>query len=611
MGRGNLAVRGPSPRRSGVVAEIGWTLLATLLAGLLAAAFLHDRAGWPGLVAGEATYLMQAESLAEDGDLTYTRADFDRLLLRWHGDPSDLDLVSGSGGEGGSRSAVAARRITFDRPFPYALYLAPFLAWRPENGFAIANALLLALVSLFAARTLERRHGVWAPLMVAVLVFASVVFAYTFLATGDLFLFAVTVAAFCLLAPAADSGVRPAGVRAAGVRAAAAGALLAIPCVTEPLTVPLLAAAFLVPAAEHRATARRALAAGVLAMLAAIAAARWLSGGGLPFADQGFRFTPETGFPLVDFPAAEWPQALARLRSLGGEAPFTWGVPPAGLDLWGWSLVDLFLGRAIGLLPYFAPLILLLPGGGRRRGQRAIVAAAALWVVAVVVLRPCDLSGGPGAVANRLFLPVYGALWLAAGRPAGAPRRLAALGLTLALAALFLGRLWADPGAYPIAEGRGDRHPTAVARAILPYETTQLRRPGTGPPGSRWSEHNGLWVQPLDDGVWVEARRRRLVAAGGPAELLVASAGRLAAFRLELEGDAGRKPAAGGGMIGEPGPSPGGGTTLRLRPRGLRRRHPVGWNGERRYLYRLAFELPQRPGRPVGLRLIGETAAER
>ena len=105
-------------QRSGVVREIGWTVLGALLAALLAAAWLHDRADWPGLVAGEATYLMQADSLLRDRDLTYTRPDFDRLLLRWHRDPTDLELVSGGAG-----------RITFDRPFPYALYLAPFVAY--------------------------------------------------------------------------------------------------------------------------------------------------------------------------------------------------------------------------------------------------------------------------------------------------------------------------------------------------------------------------------------------------------------------------------------------------------------------------------------------------
>ncbi len=598
---------------------IGRALLATLLATLLAAAWLYDRAGWPDLVAGEATTLMQAESLARDFDLAYTRADFDRLLLRWHGDPRDLELASGDGGG----------RLAFDRPFPYALYLAPFVAWRPENGFAIANALLLAAVSLFAARTLERRGVVSAPLLVAVLVFASVLFAYTFLATGDLFLFAVTVAAFCLLAPAGAGGPRAAASATAG-RGVAAGALLAIPCAGEPLNAVLLAAAFFVPATGHRAV-RRALAAGAAAMLAAIAAVQWLAGGGLYFfATTRCRFTPETGYPLVDFTAAEWPQTLHRLAALQEGGPgFAWGI-----DLWLWNLLYLFLGRTIGLVPYFAPLLLLAIGGWRglrRDGRWAIIAAAVLWGLAVVVARPFDLHGGEG-VANRLFLPVYGALWLIAGRAAGGSGDrqsihgsrpqwllLATLATTLGVAALFLGELWADPWTHPTAGGRGSRHPTELARRLLPYETTQRWLPGLRPPGGRWAEHGGLAVKPLTGSTWAEARSRRLVVAGGsghpgPAELLIASRRPLAAIRLAIEEEGVEPAVIRGGKMGRRSDSPE--AALRFVPQGLRRRHPLAGSRVRReagprYLYLLSFELPPASSGPMGFELVGEPLNDR
>ena len=90
------------------IRNVGWTLLASLLAVILLGAYFYDRTTWPGRLAGESTYLMQALSLSEDLDLEYTRADFDRLLLADLGNPTDLSLVSGTGG----------RHITFDRPFP-------------------------------------------------------------------------------------------------------------------------------------------------------------------------------------------------------------------------------------------------------------------------------------------------------------------------------------------------------------------------------------------------------------------------------------------------------------------------------------------------------------
>jgi len=69
---------------------IAWTLLGTLLAFLLAGAAFYDRGGWPDVLPGEATALMQASSLAHDFDLRYERADFDRFLLAWKHDPRDL-----------------------------------------------------------------------------------------------------------------------------------------------------------------------------------------------------------------------------------------------------------------------------------------------------------------------------------------------------------------------------------------------------------------------------------------------------------------------------------------------------------------------------------------
>lgn len=556
-----LVMDAPEPRTAGIVGEIGWTLLAVLLAALLTGAFFYDRSG-ARLLAGEATHLMQAESLVHDFDSTYTCADFDRFLLRLHGDPTDLALVS-----------ISPERITFDRPFPYALWLAPFLVLWPANGFAVANVVLLALVCLLAARTLQAQGGLgpWAPLVVAVAVFGSVLFAHVFLATGDLFRFALTLAGFCAL------------VRGSALLA---GALLAVPVATYPPYGVLLLAAFFVLPPEERGAARGRLAAGALATLGLIFAVRWLAVGGLPFSGSRFRFTAATGFPLVDFPAAEWPQAVARLGALEESAApsFAWGV-----DLWLWNLIYLLAGQTIGLLPYFAPLVLLFLAGGSSR-RRALILAAVAWTAAMVVLRPFDLAGG-GVLANRLFLPVYGALFLvAATRSGGDPgwrRPLLVLAVTLALAAPFLGKLWREPWAYPIDEGRGPRHPTELARWFLPFEASQrelVREP------DRSGEE--LEVVALTDATWGESRQERWVHAGpGPAELLIASPSPIATLRLEIEGGAAGGLAVRGGRLGERLPAEAGAAAFRIVPRGLRR-HPTWWSSRRAWLYRLSLDLP-------------------
>ena len=567
-----------------------WALLASLLASLVVGSLLYDRSGWPGYLAGEATYLMQAKSLAEDFDLTYTRADFDRMVLAELGEPTDLALVSANGG----------RRITFDRPIPYALVLAPFLQLWPRQGFAIANVLLLAWVCWWVARILERRVGALGPLWVTVLVFASVLFSYVFLATGDLFLFAVTLLAFCGIATTIESDAPRGG---SSRRWLVAGALLSIPVATEPLYFVLPLAAFFMATGRARGAARAALGMGFSIAFAMHLVVAWWSGGGPEILGAShFRFTPETGFPLVDFTAAEWPQAVRRLSALhwDGAPRFSWGVDPR---LWFWDVIYLLFGRSIGLLPYFAPL-LLVAIGARTRFRRPVVLAAVVWALAVILWHPFNIYGGEGAVANRLFLPIYAALWIAIGpvRRRGAFVALAAV----LLAAPFLWRLWTSPWSYPIEQEVGYRHVTAMARGGLPYEASQRWLPG-----GDVADHNGLTVKFLTHRGWAETRRGRLVIDGkGPAELLVASLTALDALRLDFGREAPGQIEIRGAKLEERLLQPEGGISFRVTPRSWLRWHPMWWTPEPHWLYRLTLEVPEVPAQPLGFEIYGERFEE-
>src|SRR3954463_3641410 len=141
-----------------------WALLSLLLAATLIGALSFDRRSWPGLVGDEATYLMQAQSLAWDQDVRYSRRDYDRFVAQWGIKPDGLILQSGDGG----------RTLVYAKPAAYALWIAPFLRLSPTRGAAVANPLPLAFAALLAARTLERRLGPAAPVWVAVSIFASV-----------------------------------------------------------------------------------------------------------------------------------------------------------------------------------------------------------------------------------------------------------------------------------------------------------------------------------------------------------------------------------------------------------------------------------------------------
>lgn len=554
--------------------RLGWILLAVLLVDLGIAATIH-RSSAAAFAAGEATWLMQAESLARDLDLTYTRADFDRATLRRRADPPDLALASGSRG----------RRIVFDRPFPYALWLSPFVGLWPQTGAAVANGLLLMLAALAAARVLWPRVGAWTPWWIAVLVFASAAFGFVVPATGEVFLLAVTVAGLALLIPSPRPCAR------AGTCAFLAGALLAIPLASDGLYGVLLAAAWWVPAREERPAARRGLALGAAAMLAAVLLVHALAGGGFFLAPNGFRFTAATGYPLVDFPAAEWSETLRHLHQHDAGA-FSWDP-----ELRLWSFVDLLLGRAIGLVPYFAPLILILAGGSARGFRRPIVAAAAVWAAAIVLLRPFDVAGAASGLANPLFLPVYGALWLVLDERRRPWRFVAGTAAALLVAWPLVGGWWRTPEVVAAARGDAPGHESAAARRWLPYETSQRWRLG-GPA----AEHGGLTVEAVGDAAWVEVRRQRVVLDGGVSELVISAPRPLSAVRVDFEEAAAGELRVRGGTI-EPAADPAApGRAASVALAGLRRRHPSGWSPRRSYRYVLALELPPSAA-PAALRL--------
>ena len=98
-----------------------WAVLGLLLAATLAGALTFDRRSWPGLVGDEATYLMQAQSLAWDFDVRYSRQDYDRFVAQWGAKPDGLILQSGDGG----------RTLVYAKPASYALWIAPFLRLSP------------------------------------------------------------------------------------------------------------------------------------------------------------------------------------------------------------------------------------------------------------------------------------------------------------------------------------------------------------------------------------------------------------------------------------------------------------------------------------------------
>jgi hypothetical protein len=545
-------------------------VLGLLLAATLAGAATLDRRSWPGLVGDEATYLMQAQSLAWDGDLRYSRQDYDRFVVQWGTRPDGLILQSGDGG----------RTLTYSKPASYAAWIAPFLRLSPTRGAAVANALLLAAAAVAAARSLERRLGPAAPLWVAAWIFASVVFAYVFWAHSDLFLMCLAALALALAYGAPGHGEAAENRRRATLRWLAVGGLLTLVTLSRPFYgVLLVPVALAIPRAQRKlGLSSLVLAAGVLVAVSFFAnfgeGDAWT-----PYGGERQSFDSHSGFPEVELSPQSW---KARIAAQGSRS---WR-PADELDARqsAWNVVYFLVGRHVGALPYFLPLLLGLLAFRRGEGRGALIAAVLVAAAVFLLTRPFNFYGGGGAIANRYFLPLYPAFWFAAGRPARASWAL----LAALLAAPFLWPLWTHPRAFFLDDDGGYRYVSGFAQRLLPYETTQSH---LKPSGREDFVHGSLWIKPLTTSLRAEGDgARRIRMSGGRGEILLGSPRRLDGVRLVLLPPAPPRTEISGAESVAGLPRPRGGSVRLLHFRRPRAVHRMWWTREPVYLYQLGLE---------------------
>ncbi len=577
--------------------RFGWAVLFALLAAVLVATATFSRAGRPSLVGDEATYAMQAASLAFDFDLRYERGDYDRFVHDWGGAPDGLILQSREG-----VAAAAPRALTYGKPIAYALFAAPFVRAAPVRGPLIANALALALAAFLAAWTLRQTVGEAAPLWVAVFVFASVSFGYAFWAHADIFLFASVAAGFAVAYGGEDrrrdrrlpeiyEDQTAVPARRTFWRFFLAGLLLAIPGSFRPFYLALLLPAALAVPKSRRAAGWGGLALGALLLLGGTGALQWSAGGSFSgYGGERQGFYPRTGYPEVDFPAADWERSIHKW----GNTSWTQDgaiAPSRDLKLWGWNAVYFFAGQNIGVVPYFLPLLLGLFAFSGDRGRWAIPLAVAVAVVCFLAIRPFNFYGGGGALGNRYFLPLYPALWFLAGRPLARRRAVGAAVFITAAAALFITPLWSQPRAFPIGADGRYAYVSKIARTFLPYETSQSHIPG----GQDLSAH-GLWLKFLN-GPAGQTDGHAYVTGDGTAELLLGSPKEIRTILLDLAPKAPSTLEIQGGTAGEKILRPNGGIAYFVNLNNPRAVHPMWWTPDPWHLYRLSLRLPGGKGK--------------
>ncbi|MEM6454524.1 MAG: hypothetical protein AAF772_05470 [Acidobacteriota bacterium] len=538
---------------------------------------------------GEDTLLMQALSLAHDGDLRYARIDHDRFAARLQRAPRDLALVSADDGHS----------LTFAPAPLYALLLAPLArALDPLRAAATLNVLLFIGALVVARVRLRPRTGPWIDLLLLAALAAGGVAPYLFLATGDALRLAAALAGAALLlpAPSDDDGAPTAAAR---WRLRASGALLSVPALHHAPDLLLLAAALLLVR-----RGRLALLQGSLGFVALIGLAMGIASGGLPgVTTVGTTFDARTGLPLVDLPIlpGTWNYTARQLEALHftGGARFGYGLDAA---LWRWNALYGLAGRHVGALPYHVGLLAVGLAGlllARRWRWLGIGAGAlALFALLLLLAHPFDLAGGPATFGNRRTLALLTMLMvvgLGALRWRAAPALLTAA-LALLVAAPFQHALWTTPWQPPLdASGLDHAYPTVIARAHLPYETSQRTLPG-----GTTLELDGVRVRCLDEAIWPKLSSRTLVVDGSRrGALLLTSGTPLRRLRLEFGPDAPSQLTVDGATLGERLLTPDGGIAFQVEPQPLAPHHPLWWTPNRQHLYRIGLQLPDAPDQPL------------
>ena len=348
-----------------------------------------------GLKGDESTYVAMAASLAYDGDLTYTAADYGRFRT-WYG----------SGPEGIFLKRDGDGALWFGKAFVHAVVAAPLVWAFGLGGLLMLNGLCLVTIVAAGAWWLAPRAGrARAVAFAVVFLAASMAPIYAAWLTSDLLTFALVFCAFCLGVPRAGEVIAPG-------RLAAALGLLALAIFSKPIVVPLMAPLALAngaPPSSRRALAIAAAGGGLVAVLFGANAlitgeANYQGGdrqsfyGRFPFDERGSTF--ET--------AGEQFSTQTILTPVGEEGRAATVLPNLGYFV---------AGRHFGLIPFGWPWLVvvmtwLLAERQKRLWQVVLLASLVAVALVTILWMPYTWSGGGGPIGNRYFLSVAGAVFV-------------------------------------------------------------------------------------------------------------------------------------------------------------------------------------------------------
>jgi hypothetical protein len=435
-----------------------------------------------GFKSDEATYYMMAYSLADDGDLAYTRQDLERVWREFPSGPTGVFLKKGKTLKGGPDPDP--NRLYYGKSFIYPLVAAPFVKVLGTNGFLVLHALLLPLVIFAGYMFLHARApAVTSAVLASGFVMASVVPVYFVWLMPEVFNFSlVFLAYFCWLykevAVPAQTPRRMQWLFSTRSDVIAA-VLLAIATFSKVTNAALFAPILLWQLWRRR----RFVAAALLFALigAGLFAVNKIVSGEWNY-QGGDRDTYSAEFPFQN-PSSKNELGLRKSRDeMMGPVIFNPRTFTSNLTH---NLEYFFIGRHTGLLGYFFPAVFALAAffaAPRRRPawQWLVVASGVLQGLIFIVSQPYTWHGG--GVGDRYFFGGYGVMLFALP-----PIQSLAAGLAeWAIGALFVAPMVLNPFVASF-------HPAENAKSgplrALPVELTLVN----DLPVNNDPEHFRLW----------------------------------------------------------------------------------------------------------------------
>lgn len=388
-----------------------YRLLLILLLIVPAAVILSVRPeeSTPGFFADEAVYYAMARSLAEDGDLTWTRSDLEAICERYPAGPVGVILKKAEN-----------NGIYYAKPLLYPLAAAPFYRLFGTSGILLLNLLafwmILRWISIVLGKTpmalIVACGGLFLSAFPPYILWIHTEIFTAFLLTGFTFHW------FSL-------NKEDPGKHAIWMGMYLAGAVAIKP--------PLILLGVPAAIAMLRKRKWRGIAVFMLTILVIGLLSVALTGDINPYG--GNRKIFSTQFPLDS--------GIDAFAS--GQ---TWSTESTEFhfdsNVFLWNLFFFFAGRYSGVLWYFLPglaaVVLALQNRKNKRSLQLLLMILILILVQIIMI-PANYHGGGGALGNRLFVNLYPLLLMCIP---GIPRWRVLLPVAI-LASLFSGPFLVKP----------------------------------------------------------------------------------------------------------------------------------------------------------------------